>query len=383
MESLHENRMRVATLESARAERRGDETRAFLPAGEERDITRASLPEVMLGASGIGGARPVSIRQALALPDVQACVRAFAGVFAMVPLQAVRDGLDGPVRAVAAAADRLLERPEDGVSAAAWRGRLGTHLAVHGEGFIGLARDGEGRIAALQLLDPGVVQVEIVAGRRQFVVPDALGRPRRLSTADVLHVLGPVSLDGVRALGPIKSAPLAFQLARAVAEHAVRTFNGGAKVQTIVSVRGQGAAADETMRNLSREFSARPDGVAFIDGEVVDVRTLGSTNREAEMIASARWATQLVARTMGLPPTVVGEGIGDSMTYTNSQAQMAALAGLHLRPYLEATVGALSLCDELFFGGLRARWMLEDAPLDPARGFGAAAPTTAQEGAPA
>lgn len=372
MESVAQREQRIAALE---------ERRDRVPAGgESRALTRASLPAVMLGASTIGDGRPVSIRAALALPDVQACVRAFAGVFAMVPLQAVRDTHDGAVRAVGTRAEGLLERPEDGVSAAAWRGRLGTHLAVYGEGFIGLARDGEGRIAALQLLDPSVVQVEIVAGRRQFVVPDVFGTPRRLSTADALHVLGPVSLDGVRALGPIKSAPLAFQLARAVAEHATRTFTGGARVQTIVSVRGQGPAADEMMANLSRELRARPDGVAVIDGDAVDVKTLGSTNVEAEMIAAARWATQLVARTMGLPPNVVGEGIGDSMTYSNSQAQMAALAGLHLRPYLEATVGALNLCDELFAPGLRARWMLEDAPLDPERGFGAApTPTTGLE----
>lgn len=368
MESVVQREERIARLAGERAVR-------SVAGVEDRALTRASLPVSMVGTSSIPGARPVSVREALGLPDVQACVRAFAGVFAQVQLQAVRDGLDGPMRAREAAADRLLERPEDGVSAAAWRGRLGTHMAVYGEAFIGLARDGDDRIAALQLLDPSVVAVEILAGRRQFVVPDALGQPRRLSTSDVLHVCGPVSLDGVRALGPIRSAPLAFQLARAVAEHATRTFSSGTKTQTIVSVKGQGPAADEVSDNLMRELKARPDGVVVVDGDVVDVQRLGATNTESDLIASARWATQLIARSMGLPMSVVGEGIGDSMTYSNSQAQMAALAGLHLRPFLECVIGALALCDELFYGGLRPRWMLEDAPLDPDRGFGAAATT--------
>jgi len=200
VESVAEREERIARLAGERAVRSS-------PGAEDRALTRASLPVSMLGTSTIPGARPVSVREALGLPDVQACVRAFAGVFAMVELVAVRDGLEGPLRAREAPADRLLERPEDGVSAAAWRGRLGTHLALYGEAFLGLARDGEGRIAALQLLDPAVVTVEIIAGRRQFQVPDALGQPRRLTTSDVLHVLGPVSLDGVRALGPIRSAP--------------------------------------------------------------------------------------------------------------------------------------------------------------------------------
>jgi HK97 family phage portal protein len=369
MESVAEREDRIARLAGERAVRSS-------AGAEDRALTRASPPASMLGASSIPGARPVSVREALGLPDVQACVRAFAGVFAMVPLVAVRDGLEGPMRAREAPADRLLERPEDGVAAAAWRGRLGTHLAVHGEAFIGLARDGEGRIAALQLLDPAVVEVEIVAGRRQFQVPDALGQPRRLSTSDVLHVCGPVSLDGVRALGPIKSAPLAFALARSIGEHAVRTFSSGAKTQTIVSVKGQGPAADEVSDNLMRELKARPDGVVVVDGDVVDVQRLGASNVEADMIASARWASQLIARSMGLPASaVLGETVGDSATYVNAQSQLAALAGLHLRPYLEAVVGALALCDELFFGGLRPRWALEDAPLDPERGFGAAPAT--------
>lgn len=374
MESVAERAQRIESLEARRG---GVESRELARGGEERALTRAGLPAAMLGASAFGEGSPVSVRAALALPDVQACVRAFSGVFAQVPLAAVRDTHDGHVPAVGTLAERLLERPEDGVAAPAWRGRLGVHLAVYGEAFIGLARDADDQIAALQLLDPTVVQVEVVAGRREFVIPDALGTPRRLGTTDVLHVMGPTSLDGVRALSPIRSAPLAFQLARAVAEHATRTFLSGARVQTVISVKGQGPDAGEVMANLSRELRARPDGVAVVDGDAVDVQRLGATNVEADLIGSARWATQLVARTMGLPPTVVGEGIGDSMTYSNSQAQMAALAGLHLRPYLECVVGALALCDELFFGGLRPHWALEDAPLDPERGFGSAQPQEA------
>lgn len=341
------------------------------PAAERRTLTSDDLPESMRLPASVTGRPAPSIVEALRLPDVRACVQHYAGVFALVPLRVLRETPEGPVETTGTAAEALLARPSDGMAASAWRGQLGTHLALYGEALIAKWRDGAGEVVELALLDPRSVEVKRVGRRRLFVWHDERGVRHELTTGDVIHVIGPLTVDGIRGSSPIIDAPLAFEVHRAVVEHAARTFSAGTRVQTIVGVSA-GADADDRLKNLARELQARPDGVAFVRTDEVDVKSIGSSNRDSDLVAAARWASQLVARAMHVPPTAIGETAGDSMTYANAQSELQALAGVYLRPALVAAQDALSADEELFAGPLVARFALDDVPLDPARGFGGA-----------
>lgn len=327
-----------------------------------------------LPASVTGRPAP-GILEALRLPDVRACVAHYASTFALVPLEVMRETPEGPVPTTGTAAADLLERPSDGMTAAAWRGQVGTHMALYGESLIAKWRDVDGQVVELQPLDPASVEVRRDGRRRLFVWHDDRGRRHELTTEDVLHAIGPLTIDGVRGSSPIRDAPLAFEVARAIAEHAARTFSAGARVQTVVAVQG-GADADDRMANLARDLRTRPDGLVIVRADEIDVKSLGASNTESDLVAAARWASQLVARAMHVPATAIGETAGDSMTYANAQAELRAMAGLYLRPALICVQDALSLDDELLPGPLLARFAIDDVPLDPERGFGSADPVT-------
>ncbi len=150
---------------------------------ESRDLTRESLPASMLGGSSIGGAAGDYPRGARAAGR--------AGVSQGFGRGLRDDAAGGGARRAGGSRPRDRLRGRSTAPASRGRGQRSClarapedHPALHGAGFVGLARDGDGRVAALELLDPSVVQVEIVAGRRQFVVhlaPATDGSDRKCS----------------------------------------------------------------------------------------------------------------------------------------------------------------------------------------------------------
>jgi HK97 family phage portal protein len=385
MENVEERAQRIARLEAQRGR----------PPVEDRALTRSTLPGVFFPQTGAGDA--VSVRSALGLVDVFASVSVYARMFTLLPWHAYRKTGEGRVRLDDSLLGRLLRKPAPGVSPAAWRGHLGTTLAVAGEAFVGLYRDADARIVALGLLHPDRMEVALIDGAPLYTYTGEDGTRQYLAGRDVIHVRGPLSLDGLRGCSPIRYCREVFSTAKSIGEHAGQTWQSGAMPPGVLKVPA-GPTADDLMANLDRAWHQRGRGrVAVLQGDIA-FEAVGVNNSDSEFIASAAWSSQAVARAFGLPPWAIFTATSDSsLQYSTTEGQLKALVTHSLAAWFVAAEDAFSANAELCPGDLychvevegvmrpdhqaRAEWYAK--ALDPERGWLTRAEVRALEDLPA
>lgn len=370
---MEQRAQRIAQLE----QRRGALARV-----EDRALTRSTMPAVFFPQT-LAGADAPTVRTAMGHVDVFACLSVYARMFTLLPWHVYRRTAGGRTRLDDSLLARLLRRPAPGVSPAAWRGHLGSTLAAFGEAFIGLYRDAGGQIVALGTLHPDRVEVALIDGAPAFTFTGEDGVRQLLTGRDVIHVRGPLSLDGLRGCSPIRYCREVFATAGSITEHAGATWASGGMPPGVLKVP-PGPTSDELMQNLDAAWHQRQRGrVAVLQGDI-SFEAVGVNNRDSEFIAAAQWSSQSVARAFGLPPWAIFTATSDSsLQYSTTEGQLKALVTHSMAAWFVAAEDAFTINTELCPGDLyahvevegvmrpdhqaRAEWYAK--ALDPERGW--------------
>ena len=318
--------------------------RWFRREAEDRALTRSTVPSVFFGDTLAGPA--VSTRSAMQIADVYACVRALVDAISTLPLIAYRRTEDGRERDDGPLA-QLLAAPAPGVPQYALLGHLASCLILHGDAFLGLFRDDEGRVAQLGVLDPERVSIEVRGGLPLYVVVGADGRQQTVTQRDVLHLRSPLpASDGVRGLSPIRAAREAFGVASALTKQAAATAVNDARPTGVLKVP-QGANGDETLDQLATAFHARHGGpenagrIAVLRADVSFV-PISMPLADQQFVAQRELSTREIARIFRVPPEHIGADSGSSMTYANVESRNLAFVQHALRPWLVAIEQSVS-----------------------------------------
>lgn len=315
---------------------------------EERALTRDTLPSVFFPTTTAGPS--VSVQGAMALADAWACVRAIANAAACLPLHVfVRQSDGGRVR-FDGPLSRLLERPAPAFTRSSLVGTLTAHLALRGNAFLGLFRDGEGEVVQLGPLDPGSVEVRVVGGIPLYVFTGPDGRRQDLTERDVIHVRT-LSLDGVVGRSPVEAGRNTLGLNAALAEHAGATMANSATISGLISVEDSPSAADqvEALRQDlgKRHQGAKNAGRIGIASGAVKFTALSMSPADVELIGQRELSTREVCRIWNCPPWILGTSSGDSLTYSTTREQRQGFLDLCVNGYLVAIEEALSIRDDL------------------------------------
>jgi HK97 family phage portal protein len=342
------------------------ESRALRDRGESRSVTRETVPEIFLPPTTAGPI--ITTNNVMSLPAAWACVRALVDAVSSLPLHVYRESSSGRARAGSdTLAVKLLTAPAPAVTQPAFLGHLMTSMALHGEAFVGKFRDVDGRVAQLGMFNPQHVEIDVVGGFPMYTVSLSDPEPRTvvLTTADVVHVRGPLTLDGVRGASPVKVARESFGYAAALGEHGRAVFANGAKLGGVMSVADAGPQADDMLKNLQTGFEARHRGsqnagrIAFVTGEVKWQQVTMSLE-DAQWLESCRFSDAQVAQIFRVPPWVIGAPTGgDALTYTTVAEQLRAFVMFSLRPTLVSIEQAIGGDRELFPGGLYPQFEID------------------------
>ncbi|MGI8595748.1 MAG: phage portal protein, partial [Thermoleophilaceae bacterium] len=256
------------------------------PPVEERALTSVDLPWMAPPtAAGIA----VTPEGALRLVDVLACVRLLAESASILPLKAYRRTEDGREPYTGRLAD-LLERPSPATCQANLIAQTVASMAMRGNAYWGLFRNGEGVVEQLAILPPDRVAVELMAGEPLYSISGAHGVTTH-GADQVLHFKG-VSIDGITGLSPLGQAREALGLAAAVEETTSALFANQAAPRGVLTVAA-GPGEDESMENLRAGFSARHGGsrnagrVAVMTGDV-GFTAVSLSPGDAELVAQRK-----------------------------------------------------------------------------------------------
>lgn len=350
METVEQRAERVARLEAARAGR----------AGENRALTKSSVPAVML-QSGAGG-EAISARSAMTIADAYACVRVLADSAASLPLIVYRTRSDGGRERVEDGTGLLLRRPAPATTQHSLIGQLMAHLNLYGNAYVGKFRNAEGHVEQLALMQPDRVRPEAKNGLVLYTVTDGAGRTQTVGPRDVIHVRG-LTLDGLIGLSPVKQCRVALGLSSSLAEHGQAFFTNGAMPGGILKVPA-GPQADDQMAALDKAWQARHGGarnahrIAVVQGDVA-FEQVGMPLEDAQFIEQRRFSAGEVARIFRVPPWMIGVDAGDSLTYSNVEMQAQAFVTFSLRPWLAAIEQAFSADEELFPAGTYCEFLID------------------------
>jgi len=321
-------------------------TRKLAPSGEDRALTRQSVPPTLLAGSTPGPT--VTPKSALSIADAYACIRALADAAASLPLVPYRRTPNGRQRLGGSTAD-LLAAPAPATTQANLVGQIVAHLNLHGNAYVGKYRAG-GRVESLGCLHPERVTVELRGGRALYTVTDARGGRQTHTDRDIIHVRA-LSIDGLLGLSPVAQCREALGLSSTLVEHAARFFQNDARPSGILKVE-HGDAGD-VMQDLKARWEQGHTGlpnahrVAVMAGEV-EFLPISMPADDAQFLEQRKLSATEIARVFRVPPWIVGADTGGSMTYSNTEQQGLHFVTYSLRPWLVLIEQALSADADLF-----------------------------------
>jgi len=314
--------------------------------GTTGTLSEQSLIELVGGGPTLAGPKVTETRS-LTMPAVWRAVTLLAGVIASLPLHAfVQNGAERS-RAAGSPAERLLERPHPDLSLYEWLEIVVAHLALWGNAYLLIKRDGLGRVLWLLPIHPSQVQVGRqknpdpatgVPGKRYAVqgpLPDG-SDGRVLGDLDVLHVPG-FGYDGVCGVSPIRAARQGVALALAAEEFGARLFGSGSLATGVLQTEQR--LTQSQADKLAQRWNEKQSGLKSAHGTVVLDKGAKWTQltippEDAQFLESRSFQVSEIARMFGVPPHMLMDTEKSTSWGSGIEQQTIGFVTYTLRPWL-------------------------------------------------
>jgi HK97 family phage portal protein len=311
-------------------------------------------------------ARPGSVTdpdQALTLSPYWCGVRLYQTTIASLPLRTYRPGDGGTWEPVPDAdpVARLLDLAPNPAMTRAVFWELVTKDLVHehGEAFILVQKDGDGRPIGLYPISPRhVAQVAVDAGwRKAYHVIDPLLGDQVYVDDEVIHLLG-YSLDGFRGVRLLRYAAEALGLHRQIQEAAAASYRNAVRPSGYIYFPNEinKAAVEQIKETFAANYAGGGNaGKVPVLGTARFERFDDQSAEDARILDALGSSVDDVARWLGVSPLLLHKL--DRGTYSNLGAEHSAFYTRTVRPVLVKVELALNL--KLFPAG--DRWCEFDA----------------------
>ncbi len=284
-------------------------------------------------ASGV----TVNENTALQSTAVFACVRILAETIASLPLPVYRRLQGGGKER---AADHYLypllhDQPNPEMTSFEFRETLMGHLALWGNAYAEIERDGAGRVRALWPLRPDRMQIRRDAHglRYEYTLPDGLIAVLR--QRNIMHIRG-LSGNAIVGYYPIRLAREAIGLALATEEFGARFFGSGSRPGGVLEHPGK--LSDEAAKRLRQSWEDVHSGlsgahrVAILE-EGIKWHQIGIPPEDAQFIDTRKFQIAEIARIFRVPLHLLDEH-DKAATYASVE-QFALQFVIHtIRPWL-------------------------------------------------
>lgn len=268
---------------------------------------------------------------------VYACVRLLAETVASLPLHVYRRTATGKELATDHPLYRVLhDSPNDEMTSFQFREVMQAHLALWGNAYAQIQRDGSGRIQ-LWPIQPQYVQPERNnAGQIVYKVYQyqTTGTFRYLSYDEMLHIPG-LSFNGIVGLSPIGLAREAIGLGLAAEKFGARFFGSGTNFGTVLT--HPNSLSDEALAHLRRSFEKRAKGLdnshsMLILEEGLDIKNVAIPPEDSQFIETRKFQVNDIARIFRIPPHMIGDL--ERATFSNIEQQSIEFVQHTIRPWL-------------------------------------------------
>ena len=268
-----------------------------------------SLAQILgLGAASSSG-QIVTPERALQEPTVYACVRILTESVAQLPVKIYRrvNGVHEPVES--GKLFDLLQFPNSWQDSFQFRAYMMRCLLLYGNFFALKTRQSGGLVTELMPLDPQAVSVSQQGYKVQYSYTMNGGRTVVCDSADMLHILGETSRNGIRGDSPVMINRNTIGLALATAAHGARIFRNGARPSGVL--KHPGKLSDEALEHLKQSWLAshsgdNAGGTAILE-EGMSFDPVSMTNEDAQYLQTRKLQRDMICGIFRVPPHMVAD----------------------------------------------------------------------------
>lgn len=278
----------------------------------------------------------VTPETSLAYSAVLACVRVLAEGVAQLPLILYQRKTRGRERATNHPLYNLLKTsPNPVITSFEWREAMMAHLALWGNAFNEIERDGAGKPVALWPLVPEKMMVtENGNGERRYGYPLESGQHVTLRADQVLHIPG-FGYDGLVGRSLIRLAREAVGLGIAAQRYGATVFGNGEVPGGVL--QHPGVLGDEAFKRLKGSWAAEHHGLSqanrlAILEEGMTYQKTGIPPEDAQFLETRRFQRTEIASIFRVPPHMIGDL--DRATFSNIEQQSLDFVIATLGPWL-------------------------------------------------
>jgi HK97 family phage portal protein len=300
---------------------------SFVPGFEER--SSGIIPPPRSATSG------VTTNDALSLASVYRSVSIIATAMKQLGIHVYRDDVEVTPTPL------VIRQPDIKVTREVWMEQTINSLALAGNAYWLIGRNGRGETINLEVLNPFDVMIQTDDyGNALYYVYRGI---TRYELGDIQHLAMMRVPGNVYGLGPIQAAQKELLNARDTRDYASVWFtdsgipNGVLKSDQMLSP-DQAHAAKEAW-NLT---AGAKNGVAVL-GNGLTYQPMYLNPKDSMFIESQSWNVQQIGRLFGIPANMLMASVdGNSMTYTNMEQEQMAFVRYTLSQYIVEIESALS-----------------------------------------
>lgn len=286
--------------------------------------------------------KTVNERTAMQTTAVYSCVRILSEAVASLPIHVYRYTGNGKERVYDHPLYYLLHNePNPEMTSFVFRETLMSHLAIWGNAYAQIIRDGNGRVLALYPLLPDKMEVDRDENGQLFYIytrnsdenPNFKDYGRvYLRQEDVLHIPG-LGFDGLVGYSPIAMAKNAVGMTLACEEYGASFFENGANPGGVLEHPGVLKDPAKVRESWQSVYGgSRNAGKVAVLEEGMKYQQIGIPPEEAQFLETRKFQVNEIARMYRIPPHMVGDL--DKSSFSNIEQQSLEFVKYTLDPWV-------------------------------------------------
>jgi HK97 family phage portal protein len=234
-----------------------------------------------------------------------------------------------------------VKQPDDKITRAEFMARTVNSLALSGNAYWLVSRNGRGETVKLEVLNPFQVQIETADISDELTGYIYRGKTK-YSTTDIQH-LKMLSVPGNHyGLGPLQACQPELRNAKDTRDFASRWFSDSGMAAQVVSPKVP--VSPDTLSDIADSLRSAQTGGSVVAPTELSIQNLFLNPRDAMFIDVQNWNTSQVCRILGIPANMMLAEAGSSMTYSNVEQEQIAFTRYSLSAYyieIEQAMSAL------------------------------------------
>ncbi len=231
-----------------------------------------------------------------------------------------------------------IKQPDDKITRAEFMARTVNSMAVAGNAYWRVSRNGRGETVKLEVLNPFDMMIESTDSGE---LTGYTYRGTTEYTPNEIQHLKMLAMPGnLYGLGPIQACQAELRNAKDTRDFASKWFSDSGMAAQVVSPKVP--VSPDTLIDIADSLRNAQTGGSVVSPAELSIQNLFLNPRDAMFVEVQQWNTAQVCRILGIPANMMLAEAGSSMTYSNVEQEQIAFTRYSLSAYYVEIEQAMS-----------------------------------------